>query len=108
MFKFHSLVRSPISAGKSRIPSFPDRLRTDRLTSSLIDTGTHLTLLLLTSSMLRFVNISRDFWGADDDESAVDDPNAAAAADAAAATTADVVEDDVADVVVDDGNISNV
>ena len=61
MLRFHSLLRSPISGGKSVTLLFPEMFSTERLVSSLMKVGIILMLLLLMSSMLRLLNISLVF-----------------------------------------------
>ena len=60
VFRFQSLERRPICGGRSVIPSFPEIFRTERLVISLVLTGIHFRELLLTSSILRLLNISLD------------------------------------------------
>ena len=61
VLRFHSLLRSPISGGKSVTLLFPEMFSTERLVSSLMKVGIILMLLLLMSSMLRLLNISLVF-----------------------------------------------
>ena len=61
VLRFHSLLRSPISGGKSVTLQFPEMFSTERLVSSLMKVGIILMLLLLMSSMLRLLNISLVF-----------------------------------------------